>query len=234
MRGPPAYELLKHAFPAILDSKKFVVNLQVGLARPADSSRITIMDGKQGSIKEWLTSQSSESLVDFAKVAEQAERYDDMSEAMKIVTETKCGPDKKLTAEERNLLSVAYKNVVGARRSSWRVISALDSKQDSKNEDKNPILDDYRKNIEKELQDICNEVLVGCNCSRRACSRPFSESSLLNIFSKSRTVGFFTETLLYFLMFQRKYISLICRIFWINWLTIATPQATMLKQKFSF
>ena len=194
------------------------------------------MDRMRGALKEWLTSQFPESLVDFAKVAEQAERYDDMSEAMKIVTETKCGPDKKptLTAEERNLLSVAYKNVVGARRSSWRVISALDSKQDSKNEDKNPILDDYRKNIEKELQDICNEVLVGCNCSCRACSCPFSESSLLNIFSKSRTVGFLTETLLFFLMFQRKYISLICRISWINWLTIATPQATMLKQKFSF
>ena len=160
----------------------------------------------RGSLKEWLTSQSSESLVDFAKVAEQAERYDDMSEAMKIVTETKCSPDKKqaLTAEERNLLSVAYKNVVGARRSSWRVISALDGKQEPKNEDKNPILEDYRKNIEKELQDICNEVLVGCNCSCRACSRPFSESSLLNILSKPRTVGFLTETLLD-LMFQRKY-----------------------------
>ena len=28
-----------------------------------------------------------------------------------------------LTVEERNLLSVAYKNSVGARRSAWRVMS---------------------------------------------------------------------------------------------------------------
>ena len=30
--------------------------------------------------------------------------------------------------EERNLLSVAYKNVVGARRSSWRIISSIEQK----------------------------------------------------------------------------------------------------------
>ena len=46
-------------------------------------------------------------------------RYDDMAKAMKEVTQ-KGAP---LAQEERNLLSVAYKNVVGARRSSWRVIS---------------------------------------------------------------------------------------------------------------
>ena len=33
-----------------------------------------------------------------------------------------------LSQEERNLLSVAYKNVVGARRSSWRVLSSLETK----------------------------------------------------------------------------------------------------------
>lgn len=50
-----------------------------------------------------------------AKLAEQAERYDDMAAAMKQVTET----GVELSNEERNLLSVAYKNVVGARR--WAV-----------------------------------------------------------------------------------------------------------------
>ena len=46
-----------------------------------------------------------------AKLAEQAERYDDMAASMKNVTES----GTELTNEERNLLSVAYKNVVGAR-----------------------------------------------------------------------------------------------------------------------
>ena len=35
----------------------------------------------------------------------------------------------QLTVEERNLLSVAYKNVVGARRASWRVLSSIETKE---------------------------------------------------------------------------------------------------------
>lgn len=65
-------------------------------------------------------------LVQRAKLAEQAERYDDMAEAMKLVTQAENGAD--LSSEERNLLSVAYKNIVGARRSSWRVISSIEQK----------------------------------------------------------------------------------------------------------
>ena len=53
-----------------------------------------------------------------AKLAEQAERYDEMVEFMKEVA-NKAQAD--LSLEERNLLSVAYKNVVGARRASLRV-----------------------------------------------------------------------------------------------------------------
>lgn len=56
---------------------------------------------------------SREELANKAKLAEQAERYDDMADAMKKLVENY----KPLTNEERNLLSVAYKNVVGARRS---------------------------------------------------------------------------------------------------------------------
>merc|ERR1712168_721040 len=59
-----------------------------------------------------------------AKLSEQAERYDDMAEFMRLVTESGI----ELTNEERNLLSVAYKNVVGSRRSSWRVISSIEAK----------------------------------------------------------------------------------------------------------
>jgi len=65
-----------------------------------------------------------EQLVQKARLAEQAERYDDMAAAMKNVTEL----NEPLSNEERNLLSVAYKNVVGARRSSWRVISSIEQK----------------------------------------------------------------------------------------------------------
>jgi 14-3-3 protein beta/theta/zeta len=89
-----------------------------------------------------------------AKLAEQAERYDDMAAAMKRVTEL----GAELTNEERNLLSVAYKNVVGARRSSWRVISSIESKTEG-NEKKQTIVKEYRDKVEKELREICNTVL---------------------------------------------------------------------------
>ena len=61
-----------------------------------------------------------DSIVYMAKLAEQAERFDEMVEHMKAVA----GQPQELTVEERNLLSVAYKNVIGSRRAAWRVISS--------------------------------------------------------------------------------------------------------------
>ena len=72
---------------------------------------------------------------------------------MKEVTEAK----KELSNEERNLLSVAYKNVVGSRRSSWRVISSIEQKS---SEEKQALAKEYREKIEEELQVVCEEVLV--------------------------------------------------------------------------
>ncbi|XP_061760187.1 14-3-3 protein beta/alpha-1 [Nerophis ophidion] len=93
-------------------------------------------------------------LVQNAKLAEQAERYDDMAAAMKSVTEQ----GTELSNEERNLLSVAYKNVVGARRSSWRVISSIEQKIEG-NDKKKQMAREYREKIESELQEICHDVL---------------------------------------------------------------------------
>jgi len=89
-----------------------------------------------------------------AKLSEQAERYDDMAEYMRKVTES----GLELVNEERNLLSVAYKNVVGARRSSWRIISSIEQKCE-KGEKKAVIANEYREKVEKELQEICEVVL---------------------------------------------------------------------------
>ncbi len=78
-----------------------------------------------------------------------------MAAAMKSVTEG----DIELSNEERNLLSVAYKNVVGARRSSWRVVSSIEQKTEGSDK-KQQMVKEYREKIEKELKDICNDVLV--------------------------------------------------------------------------
>lgn len=54
-----------------------------------------------------------------------------MVEAMKRVARS----NVELTVEERNLLSVAYKNVIGARRASWRIISSIEQKEEKKQGD---------------------------------------------------------------------------------------------------
>lgn len=90
-----------------------------------------------------------------AKLAEQAERYEDMASVMKTVVEVS---EAELSNEERNLLSVAYKNVVGARRSAWRVISCIVKKAEGC-EKKQDVAKAYLEKIEKELKDICQEVL---------------------------------------------------------------------------
>lgn len=93
--------------------------------------------------------------VEKAKLAEQAERYDDMVEAMRKVTSFK----EDLSTEERNLLSVAYKNVVGARRSAWRAISSLEQKIDNA-EPRKDLAKQYLETIKDELEKMCNEVLT--------------------------------------------------------------------------
>ena len=80
----------------------------------------------------------------------------EMVESMKNVASL----DVELTVEERNLLSVAYKNVIGARRASWRIISSIEQKEEHKgSEDKLGMIRSYRDQVEKELRDICQDIL---------------------------------------------------------------------------
>ncbi|KNA93768.1 tyrosine 3-monooxygenase/tryptophan 5-monooxygenase activation protein [Fusarium oxysporum f. sp. lycopersici 4287] len=97
-----------------------------------------------------------ESKTFLARLCEQAERYDEMVTYMKEVA--KLGGE--LTVDERNLLSVAYKNVVGTRRASWRIISSIEQKEESKGSDKHvSTIKDYRNKIETELEKVCQDVL---------------------------------------------------------------------------
>ncbi len=58
-----------------------------------------------------------------ARVAEQAERFDDMVEFLRPILNEKGGD---FTVEERNLLSVGFKNLIGGKRTAIRTIAAIE------------------------------------------------------------------------------------------------------------
>merc|ERR1712113_667803 len=92
----------------------------------------------------------------FAKLAEQAERYDEMATHMENVGKL---PDE-LSVEERNLLSVAYKNAVGSRRAAWRIITSVEQKETTKgNTEQAKFAKEYCGKVEAELQKICDTIL---------------------------------------------------------------------------
>ncbi|KAB5568748.1 hypothetical protein DKX38_002541 [Salix brachista] len=94
-----------------------------------------------------------------AKLAEQAERYEEMVQFMEklVVGNTPVG---ELNVEERNLLSVAYKNVIGSLRAAWRIVSSIEQKEEGrKNEEHVVLVKEYRSKVENELSDICASIL---------------------------------------------------------------------------
>lgn len=93
-------------------------------------------------------------LVGLAMLAEKAERYDDMCFYLKELVVSKTSRSETLEEEERNLLSVAFKNVVGALRSSWRTFQNQDETTFPAE-----LVNKYSRRIETELENKCLEVL---------------------------------------------------------------------------
>jgi 14-3-3 protein epsilon len=92
-------------------------------------------------------------VVDIVRIAETAERYEDMCVFVKKLVKLKSAKGEDLDVDERNLLSVAYKNVVGQARSSWRTLNAGfdDCDQD--------LINKYKSIIERQLEAICLEII---------------------------------------------------------------------------
>jgi len=90
-----------------------------------------------------------------ARVAEQAERFDDMVDFLNQVI-TKKDP-KEFNNEERNLFSVGFKNQIGIKRTAIRTINAIrDNPKYSKYGD---ALNEYKKKIEEELYTDCTKII---------------------------------------------------------------------------
>jgi len=92
-------------------------------------------------------------LLALARVAETAERYEDMCEFTSRLVVLRCNKKEELSVEERNLLSVAFKNVVGSKRASWRTLNAESGDVDTE------LLEKYKNFVEGELKAKCKDVL---------------------------------------------------------------------------
>jgi 14-3-3 protein epsilon len=101
------------------------------------------------------------------RVSEQAERFDDMFNFLKEVIGLK---DTDFTTEERNLLSVGFKNLIGANRTAIRTIAAIE--QNPKYTKYGGSLETYKKKIEGELYDQCKSIvnLVKDKCLPQAAN----------------------------------------------------------------
>ena len=103
-----------------------------------------------------------------AMLAEQCNRFEEMSEYLESMLKSR---EKDLNSDERNLLSIAYKNSVTSRRTALRTIMAYELKEKKKeNSTFLPFIQEYRKKIEDELTKMCNNVItiIDSNLLKRA------------------------------------------------------------------
>jgi len=87
-----------------------------------------------------------------ARVAEQAERYEDMVEFLTPLLQKR----DHFSPEERNLLSVTFKNLVTPKRNTWRTIQAVEQQNMIQGMEG---LEKYKQVIEERLQGDCLKVV---------------------------------------------------------------------------
>ena len=97
---------------------------------------------------------SVEENIFLARVAEQAERFEDMVTYLAAVLDQK-GAD--VSADERNLLSVAFKNLISSKRAACRTIAAIE--QNPKYSQFSNALAQYKTTIEEQLIADCEKVV---------------------------------------------------------------------------
>jgi 14-3-3 protein epsilon len=102
-------------------------------------------------------SKGYEKNVYLAMLAEQTNRFEEMIDFLEDMLKSR---DKDLTADERNLLSIAYKNAVSTRRTALRTIMAYEMKEKKKGTSAFlPYIQEYRKKVEEELTKMCQNVI---------------------------------------------------------------------------
>ncbi|KAA1477289.1 14-3-3-like protein [Dentipellis sp. KUC8613] len=94
-----------------------------------------------------------------AKLADESERWDDVITQLKSIISFS---NAQLTVEERNLLSVAYKNATGTHRASWRTLDTLEKHQAQAHAPRREaaLLRRAKERIERDIADACRDVLA--------------------------------------------------------------------------
>jgi len=137
------------------------------------------MKEKGKTFNELIENETSSSLLSLARLTEQAERFEEMCVIMGKIVQKKADAKQDLSVEERNMLSVAYKNVVGARRAAWRALGDdLSEAAEEKNQAK--AKQDYRVVVETELYAKCKEVLdlLATNLLKKKAVREETKTAL--------------------------------------------------------
>ena len=108
---------------------------------------------------------SVEENIFLARVAEQAERFEDMVDFLALVLDAK---GAEVSSDERNLLSVAFKNLISSKRAACRTIAAIE--QNPKYSKYASALTNYKTAIENKLTGDCQRVIDMINA--KVLARP--------------------------------------------------------------
>lgn len=113
----------------------------------------SIEDGDVGAVQRDL-------LLFKAQMSEQANRFEDMVDILKEL----CQKYNDLSVDERNLLSCGYKNVIGSRRTSWKILNELLIEDPSRASEQGRLREDFdTKLVKSVLSDIETELKKHCN-----------------------------------------------------------------------
>lgn len=134
---------------------------------------------------------SREHALFMAKAAEQAERYEEMVAYMKRIVDL-CENGNEMAAsdggaegnrgvEERNLISVGYKNMMSVRRTAWRTVQQYEDKKEA-TKCPGELITQYKDTISQEVFDLIDEVI----------------KNIVNVFTEGPKKATDTEVLVFF------------------------------------
>ena len=91
------------------------------------------------------------------RISEKAERFEDMTNYIHKLAQE----DAQFDEEERDLLAIAYKNVVGPNRIAWKAVTKMEIIEENGKRHTHylQIVREYKKKVENDILRACDEIL---------------------------------------------------------------------------